>query len=118
MKTPVTLILMTLSALGANAQSVYRCGSEYSQSPCPEARIVDASDARSESQRAAASRVAADEKQSGIRMERERLALLSAQKPGGAISMSGKQTKATEPQHAKKPKWVKLKAAKKVRSQA
>ena len=117
MKTPVALILM-LSALGANAQSVYRCGSEYSQSPCPEARIFDASDARSEAQRAAASRVAADEKQSGLRMERERLAMLSAQKPGGAVSLSGRQTKAAEPQHAKKPKWVKLKPAKKARSQA
>ena len=117
MKTPVTLIL-TLFALGAAAQPVYRCGSEYSQSPCPEAKVVEVSDARSEPQRAAASRVAADEKQSGMRMEHERLAMLSAQKPGGAVSLSGSQTKTAAPHHAKKPKWVKLKAAKKVRSQA
>jgi hypothetical protein len=117
MKTPVTLILM-LSVLGANAQSVYRCGSEYAQSPCPDARVVDASDARSEAQRVAASRVAADDKQSSVRMERERLAMLAAQKPGGAISLSGTQTKAAEPRHTKKPKWVKLKAAKKARGPA
>jgi hypothetical protein len=117
MKTPVMLILM-LCALSANAQSVYRCGSEYSQSPCPDARIVDVADARNDAQRAAASRVAADEKQSGVRMERERVAMLSAQKPGGAISLSGTQTKAAERPHAKKPKWVKLKPAKKPRGRA
>jgi hypothetical protein len=117
MKTPVTLTLM-LFALGATAQPVYRCGSEYSQSPCPDARIVDASDARSEAQRGAAGRVAADEKQSGLRMEQERLAMLSAQKPGAAISLSGTQAKAAERPHAKKPKWVKMKAAKKARGRA
>jgi hypothetical protein len=117
MKTPVLLILM-LSALGATAQPVYRCGSEYSQSPCPQARVVDAADARSDAQRAAASRVAADEKQSGTRMEHERLAMLSAQKPGGAVSLSGMPSKAAAAQHPKKPKWVKLKTAKKARAQA
>jgi hypothetical protein len=110
MKVPVTLILM-LSALSANAQSVYRCGNAYSESPCPQARIVDASDARTQAQRAEAQRVADDEQRRGAQMERERLAMLSAQKPAGAVSLSGAPAKPAEPRRPKRLKWVKVKAA-------
>jgi len=30
----------------AKAQPVYRCGNEYSQTPCPQARVLDAADPR------------------------------------------------------------------------
>ena len=42
------MLVLCLGTLAANAQPVYRCGSEYSQSPCPQARLVDAADARTE----------------------------------------------------------------------
>ena len=33
------------------AQSVYRCGSNYSQTPCPDAAVVDVEDTRSKAQK-------------------------------------------------------------------
>jgi len=117
MKIPIALVVM-LSALSANAQSVYRCGNEYSQAPCPLARVVEASDERSEAQRAEARRIAADERLQGAQMERERLAMLSAQKPGGAISLSGMPQKTTKSHRPNKPKWAKFKKPKKSQRQA
>ena len=115
MKIILTLLLW-LAASCAGAQSVYRCGSAYSESPCPQARTVDVSDARSNAQRAEAVQVAADEKRLGTQMERDRLALLATQKPLGATSLSGTppaSAKPAERNHAKK-----LKKAKKPRSRS
>lgn len=36
---------------GAMAQKVYRCGNNYSQTPCPDAVVVEVQDARSTSQK-------------------------------------------------------------------
>lgn len=36
---------------GATAQNVYRCGNSYSQTPCPDAVVVDVEDTRSTSQK-------------------------------------------------------------------
>jgi len=36
---------------GVNAQPVYRCGNVYSQTPCPQGRIVEATDPRTAAQR-------------------------------------------------------------------
>jgi len=108
MKTRVALLLC-LAASAANAQTVYRCGNAYSGAPCPQATALDAADTRTEAQRAQAVRVAADEARRGSTMERERLALLAAQKPTHAASLSGVPLKqATERTRAKKLKWVKL----------
>ena len=111
MKALVTL-MMCLGTLAASAQPVYRCSSEYSQSPCPQAKLVDAADARTEAQRAEARQVAADEKRLGTQMERDRLAMQAARKPAGAASLSGAPAPAkhSERTHAKK---LKLKKAKK-----
>ncbi|MEP6876693.1 MAG: hypothetical protein ABI887_20230 [Burkholderiales bacterium] len=79
MKHALTLTLC-LAAAGANAQSVYRCGSAYSQEPCPQARLVDVSDPRSASQRADALLLAANDEQLGNEMTRERPASEAAQK--------------------------------------
>ena len=65
-------------------QPVYRCGSTYSQVPCPEGRIVDATDPRSAGQRAEARRMAALERQQAAQMERERREQEAAQKPAAA----------------------------------
>ena len=49
---PALALLLTCS--GAQAQTVYRCGNSYSQSPCADARALEADDPRTEAQRAAA----------------------------------------------------------------
>lgn len=108
MKHLATLMLCLAAASAVDAQTVYRCGSAYSDSPCPQATLVDASDARTAAQRADAQRAAADDKQLGSRMERERLALAAAQKPAGPGSLSGAPQKPVErASHAKKIKWPK-----------
>ena len=98
---------LSLATAGANAQTVYRCGSSYSESPCPQATPLDVTDARTAAQRADAQRVAAGEKQLGLRMEQERLALAAAQKPARASSLSGTPPKAVEHARGKKIKWPK-----------
>jgi hypothetical protein len=111
MKRLVALMLC-LGAIAANAQPVYRCGSEYSQSPCPQSKLVDAADARTESQRAEARQVAADEKRLGAQMEHDRLAMQAAQKPAGAASLSGPPSSRKQAERSRAKK-LKLKKAKK-----
>jgi hypothetical protein len=85
MKRWIVALGLAAATLGAQAvQPVYRCGSTYSQVPCPEGRMVEATDPRSAAQRAEARRVAALERQQATQMERERRAQEAAQKPAGA----------------------------------
>ena len=106
MKLITTTLLSTLLAAGANAQAVYRCGSAYSQTPCPQARIVEVGDPRSAAQQADARRVADDERRLAADMRRDRLAEQGASRPAGAASLSGpvptKPASAVEPHHHKK----------------
>jgi hypothetical protein len=93
MKVALTLMLCLAAAgTNANAQSVYRCGSTYSQEPCPQARLVDVSDPRSASQRADALLLAAHDKQRGDEMAHERVVREAADK------------RAAKPTHAKPAK--------------
>lgn len=103
-----TALLMLCLAVSANAQPVYRCGSTYSQTPCPQGRIVEATDPRTAAQRAEARRTVADERRLAAEMRRERLDDQAAAKPAGASSLSGtpatpgKPASAAERGHAKK----------------
>ena len=81
MKHAAAVLLTWFIASSANAQQVYRCGSIYTDSPCPQGTVLDAADPRSSAQRADAQRVAADEKRLGAQMEHDRLAELAALKP-------------------------------------
>jgi hypothetical protein len=74
MKQVAASLLLGLLASGADAQLVYRCGSEYSQTPCAQGRLVDAADPRTAEQYADARRVAADDRRRADDMERKRLA--------------------------------------------
>ena len=76
----VAALLLSLVA-SAHAQAIYRCGDTYSQTACPQGRIVEASDSRSPEQQAGARRVAADERRLGIEMANARRAELAALKP-------------------------------------
>lgn len=75
MKT-VSLILaiaaMSLCA-GLSAQTVYRCGSSYSQTPCPGGSTVDATDGRTPEQRKAHEASVTHEKRAGDTLEKTRL---------------------------------------------
>ncbi|MDE2092422.1 MAG: hypothetical protein KGL99_18555 [Burkholderiales bacterium] len=90
MKHAAGALVFCLATLGSvQAQPIYRCGNVYSQTPCPQGRIVDATDPRTEAQRAEARSVAADDRRRATEMRRDRLADQAALKPGGASSLSG-----------------------------
>ena len=89
MKHAAVTLLLGLAALAASAQPVYRCANVYTQTPCPEGRIVDATDPRTAAQRAESQRVAAQEKQLAVDMQRERLTEQLAARPAAASSLSG-----------------------------
>jgi hypothetical protein len=115
MKYPALLfIALSASACGANAQVVYRCGSEYTQTPCPQGRIVEATDPRSAAERAEAKRVAADERRLAVQMQHDRLAEQASIKPAGASSLSGRSptpmVERSPPKHKKRviARWVRV----------
>lgn len=88
MKLAATALMFFFAVGCAHAQEVYRCGSAYSQTPCPQGRLVEADDTRSETQRAEAARVAAGERRLANEMRRDRLAEEAALKPAQAGSLS------------------------------
>ena len=105
MKLIATLTVCLIASAGATAQSavaVYRCGSAYSESPCPQARLVDVDDARTDGQRADGRLLAANDKRLGDQMANERLARDAAQKTRATKSAHAKPAKRV---HATKIKW-------------
>jgi hypothetical protein len=98
---PLACLLLCLAAAGAHAQSVYRCGSLYSESPCPQASLLDVSDARSDSQRMEAQRLASNDRRLADQMERERLKRDAAQKTSAKTA----RPKAAKRTHATKIRW-------------
>jgi hypothetical protein len=77
MKSFKPLVLTTLTLLlvstGSAAQTVYRCGSSYSQTPCANALAAQTDDARTDGQRAAAKQGLAQDKALAKEMEAARL---------------------------------------------
>jgi protein subunit release factor A len=102
MKLVAAALLLCFAAGGAQAQEVYRCGSAYSQTPCPQGRLVEADDSRSEAQRAEAARVAASERRLANEMRRDRLAEEAALKPALAGSLSAPKVVASSDSTKKK----------------
>lgn len=60
-------------ALPAAAQTIYRCGDSYGQQPCPGGKVIDASDARSASQKSQADEASRRDARAGDAMEKTRL---------------------------------------------
>ncbi|HEX2544269.1 MAG TPA: hypothetical protein VHL79_05295 [Ramlibacter sp.] len=58
----------------AHGQAVYRCGSSYSQQPCPGGTTVQVDDARTPAEAARANSVAAADRKRADAMEKARLA--------------------------------------------
>lgn len=69
------LLVLTALVLGAGlqAQTVYRCGDSYSQTPCPGGSTVDATDRRTPEQRKAHEAAVKRDKRTGDALERARL---------------------------------------------
>ena len=81
---------VVLMACAAQAQPIYRCGAEYSQTPCPGGKLLESSDPRSAAQRSEAVRVAAQDRRRAAELERERRAQERATRPATAAGFNGR----------------------------
>ena len=103
------ILLAVLSCAAEAAGPVYRCGREYSQTPCPDGRVVEATDSRTAAQRAEARRVAAQERKLAAQMERDRRAQAAAQKPALAGNVGARPAPAASAPAKSKKKHAKSK---------
>lgn len=94
---PLALLLAVAGATAQAAGPVYRCGSSYSQTPCPGGTLVEAGDPRTAAQRAEARRIAAAERTAARKAEQERLATERQQRKEPAIASLGPSTAASAP---------------------
>lgn len=125
---------LTLHGVAA-AQSVYRCGPDgriYQQTPCADGRAIDASDARSPEQRAAAQAVAEGEARRAAQFDRDNAAAAAPENrkakppkapkaaasgaPGSAASAPKNEKSA--PRNPSKPLTVRLPAKPKAAASA
>ena len=97
----VAAALLLAAVGGAAAQgAVYRCGNEYSRTPCSQGKVVDTESAvRTAAQRAEAVQVAAAEKQLAEDMARDRRRAEAEHRPLGAGSLG--PSRAALPAHGK-----------------
>ena len=70
MRLAAAAFVLIFTVHGVHAQTVFRCGSVYSQTPCPQGKVVEATDPRTGAQRVEAGRVAADERRRAAEMRR------------------------------------------------
>lgn len=117
-----TLGLLILSALSmaATAQVAYRCGNSYSQTPCPDAVIVDTDDKRTSAQKLQTDQATQRDARIADAMEKARLqqeardlaANTPAQKASSPASASKGKTDAIQMKKKKKAsKTVPVKAS-------
>jgi hypothetical protein len=99
---PLALLLAVAGATAQAAGPVYRCGSSYSQTPCPGGRQVEAGDPRTAAQRAEARRIAAAERTAARKAEQERLAAEKKQRGEPAIASLGPTAASAPPKAAGK----------------
>ncbi len=68
------LIALGISSGTVGAQKIYKCGDSYSQTPCPDGQVIDASDTRTAQQKAQADLATRRDAKAAAAMEQERLA--------------------------------------------
>jgi hypothetical protein len=90
---------MAAAAAGATAEEIYRCGTSYSNKPCPGGQQVQAADPRSASERAQAGEAAKRDAKAADAMEKARLK--EEAKPAPVVVLSGKTI--NQPAEAPKP---------------
>ena len=99
------------SCASAPAQTVYRCGNEYTRVPCKEGRAIETQNTATADQRAEAERTAARERALGDRMERDRLRAEREHPPKLASSLGPVKAEPAPPSpHASKAKKKRAKA--------
>ena len=105
--------LLLIGAGSASSQpTVYRCGNEYTRTPCSQGRVVETQNsATTEARRAEAARVVASERRLAEDMARDRRLAEASSKPASAGSLSAPKVAAAEPRE-------KAKSRKKVRGKA
>jgi hypothetical protein len=110
------LLLLSLCALNAGAQSqtVYRCGSHYSQVPCEGAVEINAEDARSAAQKAASEKAIARDGRIADTLEKTRL---QAEKQHTAQDLELLQAQAKASKVAQKPSAKPRKTEKKTQAE-
>ena len=96
----VAALLLCLVSAGSQAQTIYRCGNEYTRIPCPQGKIVEATDPRTGAQRSEAVRVATEDRRRAAEMRRERLADQAALKPASAASLGAAPVPPAKPASA------------------
>jgi hypothetical protein len=106
MQRTVLALSLALMAGASVAAPIYRCGRTYSQVPCPEGTIVEATDPRSAAQRAEARRLAAAQRKAAADLERERKAQEKAAQtaPGSLSAAPAASTAASAPHGRVKPR--------------
>lgn len=112
----LALAFATMAAVAGTAAAapIYRCGNTYSQQPCPEGRIVEATDPRSAAQRAEARRVAAAERKATAEAEHERKTQDKvAQKQPGSLSAAAPASAPASAAHKGKKKSAKAESGSK-----
>ena len=89
MKTLIVL-LATLACASVQAQTIYRCGTSYTQTPCAQGRAVVVNDDRTPQQQQEAVDVATRERALGDVLEQDRLTQEVQQRPAGASTINGR----------------------------
>jgi len=78
---------VAICSASSMAQTIYRCGNEYTRVPCSGGTALDVGDPRSAAQRAEARRLVAAEQRLGASMERDRRRAEAEVKPAQAASL-------------------------------
>lgn len=94
---PLALLLAVAGTTVQAAGPVYRCGSSYSQTPCPGGTQLEAGDPRTAAQRAEARRIAAAERNAARKAEQERLSAEKKQRKEPVIASLGPSSSASAP---------------------
>jgi hypothetical protein len=83
----IVAVVVALAGSAAGAETIYRCGSEYSDVACPRGVAVDVGAAPTAQQRAEARQVALSEKRLAAEMTSDRREREAALRPAGASSL-------------------------------
>ncbi len=93
-----------LVGTSASAQTIYRCGNEYTRVPCANGKVVNAESRVTEAQRAEARQVAREERKLADATARARRAEEAANHPAAAASLGPVQAPAASAAAKKKTK--------------
>ena len=69
----MVLVVLSVSSSGAGAQQIYRCGDSYSQTPCPDGVVIDATDGRTKVQKTQADLATERAERTAAALEKARL---------------------------------------------